>query len=866
MPAEGLRLYFLSAHSREGLIRLLEEDSPVEGRSALPIRVAILAENAEEYRQLRRKAADRIRSSEKRQFSVGSSIFFGEREGTTSPKIAWLFPGYGAQYPGMLHGVPESFPSAAAWIGEQSARAQSYFHKNPWLLGTSREADAFPPTEQAYSILLADLLYGKILQSLAIPCHAMVGHSYGESAALHLAGIVENPWKAIGLARRVFESSVDTPIPCAFLTARSEIARQLTPALEVALENCPAQNVLCGPLEEVERLEKSLHEQGELVFRIGQLDQPVHTSRFAVPPARFQEIYGAVDFLPPRIPLYSCATTDRLPNEPGAMKAALIRQWTESVRLQTVTEKLYADGIRVFLEAGPAGRLCGFVRDTLRGKDVAVIPCDHPKRDPGQQILESMARLFCAGVDISPDRVQQECQPRPTSQSPTPTLNPAPTGTDSPDSLLRTILEQMAELLGSTDLPQADQGFFDAGLGSIETVEFASRLSQHLDRSVSPVFLFEQATPRRLAEALTRPTSAPAHRSKPSRDNEPIAIVGMACRLPGGAHSPQQFWELLQSGKDAIGKIPQDRWDANQWPGLPPWGGFIEDPAGFDARFFGLSDREATTLDPQQRLLLELAWESLEDSLLDPSSLRDSDTAVYTGISGSEYSARLTPRERLASGGYIATGCMPSVAAGRISHFLGLRGPSLSVDTACSSSLVAVDLAVQALRSGACDRALAGGVNALLSPELTLQLAQSGALSPEGRCKSFDASANGYVRAEGGGMVVLKRLSDALADDDRIHAVIRGSAVGHNGTSSGLTVPSSQSQEVLIRNALADAQIIPAHVACIEAHGTGTKLGDPIEAAALGSVFGAGNSAGEDRESPLYLGTVKSQIGHLEAG
>jgi len=835
---------------------MLGADTPADKNTPGRVRLALIADSPEALRKQMDRAKTLIETNEKSRFSSGGTVFFADSPDSTPKKLAWLFPGYGAQYSGMLRGIPESFPAADEWIGSQSARAQSYFRNNPWLLGHSESTQKIPPAEQAYSILIADLIYGEILQSLKIPCDGIVGHSYGESAALHCAGIVENPWKAIGLAKRVFASAGELETPCAFLTARGEIASTLVPPLSIALDNCPAQSVLSGAPDDVERIKEILVAKGELVFGMGQLNQPVHTPQFPVNPEQFREVYDAVEFLPPRIPLYSCASGVALPGDAAAMKKILIRQWTETVRLREVTENLYAAGFRIFLEAGPAGRLSGFVRDTLRGRDATIVACDQPNRDTGAQMLETLAKLHCAGIDLNEKTIESNCILYPATNS---GPKPAIIAKTKSDPLLTTLLAEMADLLGTTDHPDPSCGFFDSGLGSLETVELASRLSQHLGKKISPVLFFEHTNPEELARSLTEAPAALPASSPRSKKTEAIAIVGMACRLPGGADSPEQLWKLLLSGSDAIGEIPADRWNADDWPDIPRWGGFLTSVTGFDAEFFGMSAREADALDPQQRILLELAWEALEDSLIEPTAVRNSNTAVYTGISGSEYSARLTPQERLQTGGYIATGCMPSVAAGRISNFLGCRGPSLSVDTACSSSLVAVDLAVQALRSGACDRALAGGVNVLLSPELTIHLAQSGALAADGRCKSFDAAADGYVRSEGGGMVVLKRLSDALADGDRIHSVIRGTAVDHNGPASGLTVPSSKAQALLLRKALYNAGVEAEAIGCIEAHGTGTKLGDPIEASALGSVFHA-------RSKPLPIGSIKSQIGHLEAG
>ncbi|AFY58524.1 beta-ketoacyl synthase family protein,acyltransferase family protein,phosphopantetheine-containing protein [Rivularia sp. PCC 7116] len=354
-----------------------------------------------------------------------------------------------------------------------------------------------------------------------------------------------------------------------------------------------------------------------------------------------------------------------------------------------------------------------------------------------------------------------------------------------------------------------------------------------------------------------------------NKQTEPIAIVGMGCRFPGGANSPESFWKLLRDGVDVIGEIPRQRWDINAYYDPNPetankmyckYGGFLDEIDKFDAEFFGLTPREATSLDPQQRLLLEVSWETLENAGIAPDKLNESKTGVFVGISLNEYA------QQAALGAtdidvYTATGNALSVAAGRLSYFLGLQGPALAVDTACSSSLVAVHLACQSLRTGECRQALAGGVYLMVSPQTTIAMSKLRALSVDGRCKTFDAKADGYGRGEGCGIVALKRMSDAIADGDNILALIRGSAVNQDGRSSGLTVPNAQAQQAVIREALVNAKVEPTQISYVEAHGTGTSLGDPIEVKSLGKVLGKNRSS----EQPLMIGSVKTNIGHLEA-
>jgi myxalamid-type polyketide synthase MxaE and MxaD len=348
---------------------------------------------------------------------------------------------------------------------------------------------------------------------------------------------------------------------------------------------------------------------------------------------------------------------------------------------------------------------------------------------------------------------------------------------------------------------------------------------------------------------------------------ESIAIIGLACRFPG-APDPRAFWRLLREGIDAVGEVPEERFDVRACyaadPSVPGkmstrWGGFLEQVDRFDAAFFGISPREAEQMDPQQRLALELAWEALEDAGLPPSALRGSSTGVYMGAMWSDY-AGLVGRRLEAIDSHTTTGQDLSVISGRISYALGLQGPSLTVNTGCSASLVAVHLACQALLREECSQAVAGGVSLILSPYGYVAMSKFGAMAPGGRCRTFDARAEGYVRGEGGGLVVLKPLRRALADGDRVMCVIRGSAVNNDGFSDGLKAPNPEAQRAVLREAYARACVAPEHVHYVEAHGTGTALGDPIEAAALGAVLGANREAGR----PLRVGSVKTNLGHLE--
>lgn len=408
--------------------------------------------------------------------------------------------------------------------------------------------------------------------------------------------------------------------------------------------------------------------------------------------------------------------------------------------------------------------------------------------------------------------------------------------------------------------------FANLGVDSLAATRLAGALQEWLGRPVSPTLVYDYPTIDALAAHLAGDIITDT-RSSRTASTDPIAIVGIGCRFPG-ARGTKAFWTLLRDGVDAVGPVPQGRWRDDLYHPEPgtrgrhysPRGGFLDAVDAFDAGFFDISPNEADRMDPQQRILLETTWEAFEDAGIPVSALAGTDTGVFVGLSTSDYRAL-----QFGSADWLdhhaGTGNAASIAANRISYLFDLQGPSLAVDTACSSSLLAVHLASESLRQGECGVAVAGGVNLMVTPDLTVAFSQARMLSPDGKCKAFDAGADGYVRGEGCGMVVLKRLSDAVRDGDPIVAVIRGSAVNQDGRTNGLTAPNGVSQQRVIRQALSRAGVAPTDVQYVEAHGTGTPLGDPIEMHAIRAVYGEGRTASQ----PLYVGSVKTNIGHLEA-
>jgi len=456
------------------------------------------------------------------------------------------------------------------------------------------------------------------------------------------------------------------------------------------------------------------------------------------------------------------------------------------------------------------------------------------------------------------------------------------TPNDQREKLIKArVMQEIRKVLrfDSSQVIDENKGFFEMGMDSLMTLELKNQLQVILNQVLPNTLAFDYPTPAKITAFIVNQlnlngTKQPkiAKLAQTYNAAEPIAIIGLSCRFPGGANDPKQLWNLLEEGYDAISEVPSSRWNLDEYyaaeDGIPNkgytrHGAFLtQDIETFDAHFFKISPREAEMMDPRQRLLLEVTWEALENAGLVNHQLEGSNTSVFIGMMNNDYAELVA--ETGCPTSQTGVGLGAAVLSGRLSYFFGLQGPSVVLDTACSSSLVSVHQACQSLRLGESDLALAGGVNLMLTPSMHISCSKANMLSRVGRCQTFDINADGYVRGEGCGIIVLKRLSDAQRDGDRVFAVIKGSAVNQDGASSGLTVPNGPAQESVIKRALQQAQLMPDQIDYIEAHGTGTSLGDPIEVNALFNVFGAGKGDNK-RNTPLIIGSVKTNIGHTEA-
>lgn len=880
-------------------------------RSFLRERLAVVGANAEALAEALFRFA---------QSADSDSLVHGRPVATEGAKLIFVFPGQCSEWVGMGQSLLAGEPvfAAALHACDAAIRRQAGFSVLD-VLGSEtaqsdfKRADRIHPTLFALQVALAQLW-----RSWGVEPTGVVGHSRGEIAAAHVAGALglDDAARIICERSLLLEKSGRIGEMALVELPPHEVKESLAgyaDKIGISVINGLRSTIAAGSRPALDEWLALLTRRG-VASRLLKVGIPGHSP--SMDPLQ-PELLARVSGIAPRalrIPMYSTVTTEAV-DGPSLTAEYWARNLREPVHFFRTIERLLGAGPVVFLELSPHPVLVQPMLEAITdlGKQGAAVASLKRDEDERRSLLSGLGALFVSGAPVDWKRafpgggppvslpaypwqrqrywVRQEPagpprepdrrgEPVPAEPPAVPEPEPALVArlSQAPPRERARVLEGFVAQLTAEVLRvpveqmERDIPFGSLGMDSAMGSAICARMQKAFGLSLPLTTLWTYGSIGALAQhLLTRldfraesPLAPqPALAKSEAAGPEPLAVIGIGCRFPGGVVDPASFWNLLSEGRDAVTSM-KERWSfLSREPvmSIPSWGGLLPEVDQFDAGFFGVSPREAVSLDPQQRLLLEVTWEALENADVVPAALQGSRGGVFVGLWQVDYSRlldRLTPQEL---DSFSLTGTLSSVAAGRISYSLGLVGPCVTIDTACSSSLVAVHQACRSLRSGECDLAIAGGVSLILAPETSERIARLQGLSPDGRCKTFDAAANGISRAEGAGVIVLKRLSDALRAGHRIWGLVRGSACNQDGRSSGLTAPNVLSQQALLKEALADARSAASEVGYVEAHGTGTPLGDPIEAAALGQVYGAARADG----TRCVVGSVKTNLGHPEA-